>query len=1096
MKPRGLLLCLVVLSGFSVYAQTPTGIILGTVTDQSGAVVPTAKITIVSKTTGAARSLAANTEGIYSAPALLPGQYEVRAEVEGFRTLIRDATVEAGSSTTVNFAMLVGTSKEVVTVEAATAQINYESHSVQGVIEHQEIQELPLNGRSFVQLATLEPGVTASYGSTSQFNTLFSVNILGIGKVRYSIDGGVVNDEVDGAGSMISINFSQENVQEFQMSSVNFDLSSGVASSGGTINVVTRSGSNDFHGSGYFFFRDHNMAAYPALRRQALDPNPFFVRRNPGVAIGGPILKDKLFFFTSWERMNQTQINIVQEDILSLQPINQIVPLPYAQPNLFSARFDYRASAKHNLFVRYTHDGNNGIGNPFGNSPLSSFDINKNWSDQSVLGVTSTLTPSLVNEFRFMYHYWQNNNQTEPASACQLPCVGGGLPSLIFMVGSSTFQAGLNINAPQNHTSRSFEESDTLSWQKGAHRIRFGFDLERMNTIYNPWDFCVQGCLYLWSPETVRALLGPAAATLFPNLPTQIRTNADLLQIPVYNANASTYSGVSIGDGTWPGGYHHNQGRRNTRSWEYVTDTWKYKPNLTLNFGVGYQYETGLFDSDIPYPAYLTPIFGANNLGATQPNKFDISPALGFAWSPGKSNKTVIRGGAGLYWDTQPIYQRFREDAAIGPLGDGRSTVAASVLTNEFPNMINAFTGQPIAVGAPLPLNTLSTITLGDFIQMYNNQIGGITQRLSPKPPSSGPYTVTGIDVAKQGSEIYLPGYPVMRSYQTSLGIQRDLGHDMVLTADWARRQYENVQIGEVDLNRFTRHINGVQSPVIPICRPDQVYVPGQECSTGGISFWMPEGRTIFDALLVKVQKRYSKRTQFTLSYALQKELSVASGATNPDNYFATYGPVLPRHNLNVAAVLDLPVGFKLSINNSIISRTPVNPVLPQIDINGAGTTGIPLSEAVSSVSYACFNEGCSKSDLVKAVTSFNSTYAGKKDANGATIPTFVIPPDYQFGDPTYDTDVRLTKEFRFKERYNFQVFGEFFNAFNIAHLTNYTYNLDPLAAGCTLTNGAFASCPSRVSQSYSFGQPTQRFNQIFGSGGPRAIQVGARITF
>ena len=288
MKPRGLLLCLVVLSGFSVYAQTPTGIILGTVTDQSGAVVPTAKITIVSKTTGAARSLAANTEGIYSAPALLPGQYEVRAEVEGFRTLIRDATVEAGSSTTVNFAMLVGTSKEVVTVEAATAQINYESHSVQGVIEHQEIQELPLNGRSFVQLATLEPGVTASYGSTSQFNTLFSVNILGIGKVRYSIDGGVVNDEVDGAGSMISINFSQENVQEFQMSSVNFDLSSGVASSGGTINVVTRSGSNDFHGSGYFFFRDHNMAAYPALRRQALDPNPFFVRRNPGVAIGGP----------------------------------------------------------------------------------------------------------------------------------------------------------------------------------------------------------------------------------------------------------------------------------------------------------------------------------------------------------------------------------------------------------------------------------------------------------------------------------------------------------------------------------------------------------------------------------------------------------------------------------------------------------------------------------------------------------------------------------------------------------------------------------------------------------------------------------------
>ncbi|HYL38972.1 MAG TPA: carboxypeptidase regulatory-like domain-containing protein [Bryobacteraceae bacterium] len=1095
MNPRSLLSCLLIWVGFTVYAQAPTGIILGTVTDQTGAVVPNAKVTITNKATGAARVLAANTEGIYSAPALLPGEYEVRAEVQGFRTLVRDATVEAGSSTTVNLAMSLGTSTEVVNVEAATAQINYDSHSIQGVIEHSEIQELPLNGRSFVQLATLEPGVTASYGSTSQFNTLFSVSVLGMGKVRYTIDGGVVNDEVDGGGNMISINFSQENVQEFQMSSVNFDLSSGVASSGGTINVVTRSGSNDFHGSGYFYFRDHNMAAYPALRRQALDPNPFFVRRNPGVAVGGPILKDKLFFFSSWERMNQTQVNIVQEDLPSLQPINQIVPLPYAQPNLFSARFDYRLSTKHSLFARYTHDGNNGIGNPIGNSPLSSFDINKNWSDQSVLGVTSTLTPSIVNDFRFMWHYWQNNNLTEPADACQLPCVGGGLPSLIVMVGSSTFQAGLNINAPQNHVSRSFEEGDTLSWQKGAHRLRFGFDLERMNTLYNPWDFCVQGCLYLWSPETVRALV-PNAATLFPNLPTQIRTNADLLQIPVYNANASTYSGVSIGDGTWPGGYHHNQGRRNTRSWEYVTDTWKFRPNLTFNFGIGYQYETGLFDSDIPYPQYLAPIFGANDLGATQPNKFDISPAFGFAWSPTKSNKTVIRGGAGLYWDTQPIYQRFREDAAIGPLGDGRSTVAASVLTNEFPGMVNAFTNQSIPVGAPLPLNTLSTITLGNFVQMYNHQIDAITQRLSPKPPASGPYTVTGIDVAKQGSEIYLPGYPVMRSYQTSIGVQRDLGHDMVLTADWARRQYENVQMSEVDLNRFNRRINGVLSPVIPACTAAQVYVPGQECSTGGISFWMPEGRVVFDALLMKLQKRYAKRSQFTVSYALQKELSTGSAAVNPSNYFTTYGPVLPRHNLTVAGLVDFPWGFKLSVNNSIVSRSPVNATIPQIDIFGVGAVGMPLSEAVSSVGYNCFAANCGKSDLAKGVATFNSTYAGKKDASGANIPTLVLPPDYQFGDPTFNTDARVTKELRFREKYSLQVFGEFFNAFNIARLTNYTFNLDTLNPKCTLSNGAFASCPAGVTQSYAYGQPTQRFNQIFGSGGPRAIQVGARFSF
>src|SRR5579872_960767 len=150
-----LLVVALVLTGITVWAQVPTGVISGTVTDESGAVIPSAAITITNKATGAARSVTANASGIFSASALDPGEYEVRSENTGFRTTVREATVTAGNTTTVDMAMRVGEAKEVVNVEAAAAQINYESHTVAGNIARSTIQELPLNGRGFLQLATL-----------------------------------------------------------------------------------------------------------------------------------------------------------------------------------------------------------------------------------------------------------------------------------------------------------------------------------------------------------------------------------------------------------------------------------------------------------------------------------------------------------------------------------------------------------------------------------------------------------------------------------------------------------------------------------------------------------------------------------------------------------------------------------------------------------------------------------------------------------------------------------------------------------------------------------------------------------------------------
>ncbi|HYL35705.1 MAG TPA: carboxypeptidase-like regulatory domain-containing protein [Bryobacteraceae bacterium] len=1109
-----MLLALVLAAGFVAYAQAPTGTILGSVKDESGAVIPNGTITITNKATNIARTVTTNQAGLYSAPALQPGEYEVRAEVQGFRTLLRDATVFTGGNTTVDMAMAVGEARQVVSVEAATGQVNYETNTIQGVIERQDIQDLPLNGRSALQLAGLEPGVTVVPGSTSQFNGLVNVSVFGdnagptagsgVG-IIYTLDGGTINDEMEGG---ISLTMSQEIVQESQLSQNTFDLSTGIGASG-ALNIVTRSGSNDFHGNAYFYFRDHNMAAYPLLARNPLFPDPFFVRRNPGATLGGPIKKDKLFFFFNYEYFNQVGVDLVQEDLPSLQGLNGAYPEPYHY-KLINTRFDYRLSPKNTFFVRYTHDGNTGFGPYFGTPLPSNENFNYNWSDQSILGLTTVLTPALVSDFRFQYHYWQNNVLDATAAQCQSPCIGTGLPSILTAVPSATFLAGTTVNGPQLRQARSLEFKENMSWQKATHRFAFGIDYEHMKTKVAPWDYCDPGCDYTWSPEFVRGLLGDRLTNvLFPDLPTKITSNQDLLNLPVLNLPSSLYSGTGVGNGTFPGLYNHDQGGINQRIHPYFSDSWKVRSNLTVNYGLGYDLETGLFYSDIPLPHYLAPILQGQTggvpygLGATQPNATDFAPQVGFAWAVGKDKKTVIRGGGGIYWDTQPIWQHFREGAAIGPPGDGRTTLAASAFTNTIPGIIDIFKQKQVPIGAPLPLGTLTTMTLGQFLQVVNQEVPALQEKLTPIPPKSGPFSVSGIDIAKQGVEIYPSHFPLLRSYQTNIGVQRDLGHDMVVSVDWARRQGENTNLGEIDLNRFQRYIDGVRTPVIPFCTGApgmQAGVPGDECSTGPMTFWLPEGRSVYDGLLVKLNKRFSHRYYFIASYAMQKSL-VEDPTQNLGNYFAGYGPNpgLPRHQLDVAGSVDLPWGFKLSMNSSIASRTPVEPLIPGVDILGNETnngSNTALSIVTPKNQFNCFGYSCGKSDLVKAVQYFNANWAGKTGGDGNPIPTVVIPPDFQFSDPTFSQDFRVTKQLTLKERYKFSVFGEFFNAFNVANLQYPNVALDTLADGCTLSKGAFASCSGENFQSYTFGQPTNRTANIFGSGGPRVIQIGGRFDF
>jgi len=1105
------LMLLLALASTLVLAQAPTGTISGIVTDQSGAVIPNATVTLTHKDTGVTRTATTNAEGLYSAPALAIGLYEVRVEANGFKTSVREATVAVGGETQVNMPMSVGTNKEVVSVEAASAQMNYDTNTIQGVVERSNIEDLPLNGRSYLQLAGVEPGVQIAFGTVAQFNVLYTVSVLGAGnRTAVTIDGGNVSDNIDVGGGMSSMNFSQDTVQEFQLSEVNFDISTPIAA-GGAINVVTRSGSNDWHGSAYFYYRDHNMAAYPNLQRVGA-ASPFFVRRNPGATLGGPIKKDKLFFFFNYEYLNQVQAVAINTTDPAFVPLEANYNSPYASKQI-STRFDYHINDKHNLFLRYSHDGNAGFGQSLEYGDPSNWAHNTNWADQAIIGLTSSLTPTIVNDLRFQYNYWGNHNLPASPSDCSGSCVAGSLPNIFTFVGGNYPPVGPNFNAPQGRNTRRFETIESLIWQKGAHRLKFGGDLNPTGSI-GEWGFCTPMCLGAFSPTYIKNL---GLAALFPTMPSVLTSDSQVLNLPLFGYGASIFSGVGVGSTSLPGAYDYGQNIGYNQYRAYFQDVWKVKENFTFNYGLAWNAQTGFYPSGVNLPQYLAPILGSNALGQTRNNTKEMQPALGFAWSPFHNNKTVIRGGAGIYWDSTPGYYKLRSASSIDPPGSARNTLSESAFTNDIAGpfggsgvlVIGGSTatcpygalGVPCSVlpiGAPLPLEALTTMTVGQFVGLVNNELPAVEGVLSPaNPQRSGAFPYPNINYAKQGVEIYPQNFPLARSYQTSLGIQHDLGGGFVISADWARRQGENVSLGEVDQNLFNRFQGSTTPvPVIPLCTTTPDLNPTDECSSGSITIWNDEGRAIYEGLLVKAQKRFSHRYQFVASYAYAH--ATDETVWNDAKWMAGYGQYLPHQNLNLAGTVNLPWGFTLSLDSTMVSSTPTTPtVSTTAGLILPGTVPAGTSEPLPGVTYGSLNAGTSQSALAAAVSSYNSSVVGTVNAEGSKIADYLIlPKNYATGEPTIAQNFRLTKVFTFKERYKFNIFGEVFNAFNISNVTIGTLSLDTSTNSAAVCQQGSVAPGTTGAIACQFGQVTGRQGQTFGSAGARAFQFGGRFVF
>ncbi len=1169
---RALAISLLLLGiGIQAFAQNATGAIKGVVKDPNNAVVTTAVATATSKATGAVRKLNAGSDGIFVFESLQPGDYEVKVEAQGFSTQTQTLTVQVGGTTTADFSVTVGVASQTVDVTADAPVINTTDTVVGGIIGRDRIENLPLNGRSFLSIALLEPGVNVNYNSSSTPgapNSYFQVSIGGApnSMTSISVDGSRVNDRITGGTSQ---NFSAETVQEFQISTLAFDLSSGTVSAG-SVNIVSRTGTNSFHGSAFLFFRDHNMAAFSGFKRPTelnaagvplnllcLDPksagckaalDPFFVRRQYGATIGGPIKKDKLFFFANYERNSQVGANVVTFTDPLVFGYNHVAQQPQ-DGDLIGARVDYTVSQKHTAFMRANLDSNDGIA---GTGLESRWITSSNYAYQTQLGVTSVLKATLVNDFRFSYSYFRNRLRQPTLAECTQVsgdpslCFGIDGPQINFFGGLTT---GTQVNVSQDRHPRTFQFTDNVNWTRGSHRVRFGGNYEMQNG-HGSWNQNSHGTYSVANPATLAAV-NPA---IYNALPASLKTGytgpratfQELLQLPM----SGTLT-IGLGDAGQPAPYRYSEILTNHNIRFYGQDAWQVFKGFTLNYGLGWSHESQTFYYDLPdLPKYLTPLIGTDLRGPQKQYK-NFDPAFGFAWALGNDQKTVLRSSVSLHHISGNVgFYALNQRILFGPAGNGLQPVTSTALQNPE----NAIPCNPLVANTCLSFSSpFTNFTAGDML----NYLGTATGLLQAGLPFKGTdLSVKGVELFKtiQGSQgldaIYnSDSSKAPYTIQVDVGVQREVKRNLSVSADYVLRRGVGFGAGVSGFDQFFPDINrwnrfsgytvsgtsgvatpGARNPIIPACtaaqsllaRTNPTAFAAAQCSLGPIQYGLPGILSMYQALNIKVDKRFSHGFQIGGAYALSRYWTLVS-ISSLDDFHQGHGisAANPRHRVTASGIWELPkykgdqkwMGAILNdwqVSTVIDMRTgaPGSVTLGTLDIEGDGSFVFRLpGTTVSSFGYNINADG-----IRKLVAQYNGTIAAPKDtplaaipagaqrdAIGTALPYIILPDKFSNSDSFLSHDIRVQRAFRIRENVRLNLIGEAFNVLNIANLTGYSGALDayirPTATRNATTGVVTITAPGR-NPTFNFGQPTGRVSPIFGSGGPRAFQLAARLSF
>ena len=861
-------------------ADVSTSALRGTITDQTGGVVVGATIKVISPGRGFERDFTTDSTGLFQAPFLAPGSYEVRIEAKGFEThILKNIELTVGQIAVLDTALRVGAVGDQVFITTEAPLVDTERTQQANTIQSKQIESLPNIGRGFLNYVYTLPGVSSSNAPRAQGNGNFNFGSTGFsiggsnGRANLiTVDGGE-NEFGDGEPRFF---VSPESVQEFQVNRNGFAAEFGFTS-GTAMNVISKSGSNAFHGAAYTYFRDQKTSARNYFDRNST--KAFDQQVYPGMTLGGHIVKDKLFFFTSYElpRLTTARFRAFTNNTALLKPdagqaaflnrlsasgdtnIQRIAGILSGQltstnfpdtmkllrrdegtfadgsrDHQLSTKIDYQISATDMVSGRFTFFKHSETGNECASSPIctSNRTLLRSRDYTTLVNWTRNLRPNLVNQARFQF---------SPDTAAQTSSVDPA-GSELSIGGVGTF--GRSFTTPFNTFEKRFQFEDTLSWIKTNHFVKAGAS-------YRPVRYNVVNALWFsgtwaFSPGVYSILSGLAPA--------------DQAAVAAFNGGSAgipTLSGLQSFNLGLPLTYRQGFNNPEWTDWAkflglFIQDSWKISKRFTVDYGVR-------FDHD----AEPKPLKTYNH----------VSPRLGFAWDPFGDGKTVIRGGGGLF--QAPV--GYQIDYLTNLLND----------SGKYINQIFKITTAAIPIWqagiklGKLPFTGLSEAEVKSF-------------GVATGPKSAGRVV---FDAASQYQNTY--------SAQFNFGITRQVARDFSL--DFAYNHYRGVHIQldqEINFKRSGNTLPGI-GPVFVAIDP----------TIAQFNNYSSIGNSNYNGLTASLTKRYAANTTFQVHYTFSHSID---DVTDYNSAFAAHDPTNlqlekatstfnVKHNLVANAVLNSP---------------------------------------------------------------------------------------------------------------------------------------------------------------------------------------------
>jgi len=985
----GVLLALGFAMSSRLNAQGPTSA-SGTVTDSTGAVIPKAAVQMKNIATGQVLQTSTDNQGRYTIADLPIGNYEAQASATGFQTMVRRGiTLTVGAQSVIDFSLPVGQSQQAVTVESQVSQVDTLSSQVASYVEQTQINKLPLNGRNFTDLVALAPGVTSgSQVGNGGRNLLYGV------ESNFSVSGArsegqaYLLDNTDiqgfwahGSGSgVMGTTLGIEAIAEFSLLTNTYSAQFG--GNGAVVNAVSRSGTNSFHGSGYEFVRNSALDAANFFENANNAAKAPFSQNQFGGSLGGPIKKDKLFFFVNDEELRnslgQTVIALVPDanahnGIVNgvsvpinpkIAPILALYPLPTTTlaggvgsiaeadtqtgtENYLLARVDYNLSNKDSLYVRYVKDrGDTTL--PFLGSPLPPRwpEIGSTRNQFATIEWRRVISPTLVNLLRFSFtRTKETDTQAKPDQASVLNFFPErGQNGGVNITGLSSM--GTSIFAPLLEVQNKFPVADDLIWTHGAHNLRFGGFFSRVQSNFQQqgwWGgFYSFGSLSSFLQGVPFLFQGPE-----PGLTDSYR---DFREIEV--------------DG-------------------YIQDEWKARRNLTVNVGLRYEFVTNPTTNVHTLNTLINPPFGTfqkvPNVFASNPSVRNFDPRIGLAYDPFGDHKTAIRAGFGIFYN--PIRARsYASGYYFNP-----PYALAFVPNPQFPN--------------PFP--------------------GAL-------PP---PAQLVGVDYNTDVT-------PHM--YQWNFNIQRQLFESTTLTVGYVGSRGLHLY-GARDINPvLPTVVNGVQVFGVPRgATPGIISNPRLNPAGAALNSEAPVADSSYHSMQVGLNRRFSHGVQSQLSYTWSKCMDNASGTygleggipwSNPTNGSFDRGRCLfdRPHVFRLSGVYELPFkqniltkGWQMSGGLQVQSGSPWNVII------GFDQSGNTIANQRPNL-------------VLPADTIMSGDINHWANPAGFSLPApgtlGNLQRDFLAGPGIVNLDYAVLKETTIKEQVRLQFRAEFFNVLNHAN--------------------------------------------------------------